>query len=231
MNQVEFKEALIGLTIDATDSVLASFDRYAQLLVEKNKVMNLTAITDREEINEKHFYDSLVLYPFVKDKKSICDVGSGAGFPGLALAIVLPDSEITLLEPTLKRCNFLVEVIDDLGLKNVVVVNQRAEDFSTKREFFDVVTARAVANLNLLSELCLPLVKVDGLFIAMKGSKGLEEVEEAFKAISVLGGVVQSCERSLLSDDSLRYNVIVKKEKKSPAKYPRAYGAMKKRPL
>lgn len=231
MNQVEFKEALQGLSIVATDFVLASFERYAQLLVEKNKVMNLTAITNREEINEKHFYDSLVLYPFVKDKKSICDVGSGAGFPGLALAIVLPDSEITLLEPTLKRCNFLVEVIDDLGLKNVVVVNQRAEDFSAKREFFDVVTARAVANLNLLSELCLPLVKVDGLFIAMKGSKGLEEVEEAFKAISVLGGVVQSCERSLLSDDSLRYNVIVKKEKKSPAKYPRAYGAMKKRPL
>lgn len=231
MNQVEFKEALQGLSIVATDFVLASFERYAQLLVEKNKVMNLTAITNREEINEKHFYDSLVLYPFVKDKKSICDVGSGAGFPGLALAIVLPDSEITLLEPTLKRCNFLVEVIDDLGLKNVVVVNQRAEDFSTKREFFDVVTARAVANLNLLSELCLPLVKVDGLFIAMKGSKGLEEVEEAYKAISVLGGVVQSCERSLLSDDSLRYNVIVKKEKKSPAKYPRAYGAMKKRPL
>lgn len=97
MNQVEFKEALIGLTIDATDSVLASFDRYAQLLVEKNKVMNLTAITDREEINEKHFYDSLLLYPFVKDKLSLCDVGSGAGFPGLVLAIVMPSCEITLV--------------------------------------------------------------------------------------------------------------------------------------
>ena len=231
MNQVEFKEALIGLTIDATDSVLASFDRYAQLLVEKNKVMNLTAITDREEINEKHFYDSLLLYPFVKDKLSLCDVGSGAGFPGLVLAIVMPSCEITLLEPTLKRCNFLNEVISDLGLKNIIVVNQRAEDFSQKRESYDIVTARAVANLNLLSELCLPLVKVNGLFIAMKGSKGLEEVDEASKAICVLGGAVRSCERSLLSDDSLRYNIIIEKEKKSPAKYPRAYGAMKKRPL
>lgn len=231
MDQVEFKRALKELAIDATDSVLASFDRYAQLLVEKNKVMNLTAITNREDINEKHFYDSLLLYPFVKNKYSLCDVGTGAGFPGLALAIVMPSCDITLLEPTLKRCNFLMEVIEDLGLKNVTVVNKRAEDFFEKREYFDIVTARAVANLTLLSELCLPLVKVNGLFIAMKGARGLEEVEEAANAIQVLGGSVQSCEHSLLSDDSLRYNIIIKKDKKSPAKYPRAYGAMKKRPL
>ena len=208
------------------------FEAYAHFLIEQNKVMNLTAITNYDEIFEKHFIDSLLINEYLEGFQTFCDVGSGAGFPGMVLAIKNPDMQFTLVEPTLKRCNFLNDVIHLLKLKNVEVINERAEDYvKTHREYFDVVSARAVAQLNILSELCLPLVKVDGIFIAMKGQKGEQELQEAQKAISTLGGEVLESKLSMLSDDSLRYNIVIKKIKKSPVKYPRNYGQIKKNPL
>lgn len=205
---------------------------YAHFLIEQNKVMNLTAITDLDEIYEKHFKDSLLISSLLENVHTFCDVGSGAGFPGLVLAIKHPEIEFTLVEPTMKRCNFLNQTKDLLELKNVVVINARAEDYAQdKREYFDVVSARAVANLVMLSELCLPLVKVGGQFIAMKGQKGLQELEEASYAIELLGGEVDHSMKSLLSDDSLRYNIVISKVKKTPMKYPRMFSSIKKSPL
>lgn len=206
--------------------------QYADFLSQQNKVMNLTAIDDFDEIIEKHFVDSLLISDLINDSSNFCDVGSGAGFPGMVLAIAHPDKEFTLVEPTKKRCNFLNDVINLLNLENVKVVNARAEEFVKEaRESFDVVSARAVANLVMLSELCLPLVKVNGLFIAMKGQKGLEEVKEAQYAIKVLGAQVESTLKSVLSDGSLRYNIVIKKIKPTPSKYPRVFGQIKKSPL
>lgn len=208
------------------------FEAYAHFLIEQNKVMNLTAITEYDEIFEKHFVDSLLINEYLDGFQTFCDVGSGAGFPGMVLAIKNPDISFTLVEPTLKKCHFLNDVIDLLKLNNVEIVNKRAEDYvKTHREHFDVVSARAVAQLNILSELCLPLVRVDGIFIAMKGQKGEQELEEAQNALSTLGGEVLESKMSMLSDDSLRYNIVIKKVKKSPVKYPRNYGQIKKNPL
>ncbi len=214
------------------DYQLNQLRTYAQFLNEKNKVMNLTAIDDLEGVTEKHFVDSLLIGEFLTDSKTFCDVGSGAGFPGVVLAIAYPDIEFTLVEPTGKRCQFLNDLTDLLKLSNVNVVNARAEDYVKEmREQFDVVSARAVANLVILSELCLPLVKVGGQFIAMKGQRALEELEQAQFAIKTLGGEVFNSQKSMLRDGSLRYNIIVKKVKSTPQKYPRAFGKIKKNPL
>lgn len=215
-----------------TDKQLNQLRTYAQFLNEKNKVMNLTAIDDLEGITEKHFVDSLLIGEFLSDAKTFCDVGSGAGFPGVVLAIAYPQIEFTLVEPTKKRCYFLNDLSNLINLTNVTVVNARAEDYVKEmREQFDVVSARAVANMVVLSELCLPLVKVGGQFIAMKGQKGLEEVDQAQFAIKTLGGEVLNSQKSMLRDGSLRYNVVVRKVNPTPLKYPRAYGQIKKNPL
>ena len=211
---------------------LKQFEIYKNHIQEINKVLNLTAIDDDEGIYLKHFYDSLLIEKYLKKDSTLCDIGSGAGFPGLVIAIARPDISVTLIEPTLKRCNFLNEVIAMLGLKNVVVLNARAEEAVIDlRESFDVVTARAVAYLDVLSELCIPFVKMGGYFIAMKGAKGLEELEVSKIAIEKLGAVIVEVETLVEDELGERINLLIEKKKKTPLKYPRNYGRIKKTPL
>ena len=232
MNELEFYQSLEALEIVVSDSMKQQFLMYKNLIQEVNQVLNLTAIDDDEGIYLKHFYDSLLIEKLIKKEAKMCDIGSGAGFPGIVLAIARPDITITLIEPTTKRTNFLERVVEECGLKNVIILNERAEDvIEDRREYFDVVTARAVAYLDILSELSLPFVKIGGRFIAMKGSKGLEELEVSQKALSILGGELVSAHH--FSDHSLgdRYNLEIVKTSKSPKKYPRTYAKIKKTPL
>lgn len=228
----KFKENSAVSGIQLTEEQLKQFDLYARLLEEWNQKMNLTAITEYEEILEKHFHDCLLPLQEFELKGSCADVGSGAGFPGLVWKIAVPSVQMTLIEPTGKRCTFLKEVISRLGLKGVTVMNERAEDAAGKyRASFDFVTARAVANLRVLSELTVPLLKKDGLFIAMKGMKGREEAKEAEHAMQELGCVLESEQETSLSEGDSRINLFYRKIKETPAKYPRNYGQIKKKPL
>ena len=208
------------------------FNDYMSLLLEWNEKMNLTSITEPEEIIEKHFYDCLlpVFSNLIEGK--VIDVGSGAGFPGLVFAIAKPEAHITLLEPRNKRCTFLNEVIQKLGLTNVEVINERAEDYGKiHREIFDVATARAVAPLNILAELCIPFVKQGGNFIAMKGTQWKEEYEEAKKAFKELGCGEGNIIEEELPSGAARCLLSFSKVCPTPNKYPRAYGQIKKKPL
>lgn len=219
-----------GYTLD--DNQLNQFDLYAKFLKEYNQKINLTAIDEYEEVVLKHFYDSVL--PLFRWKLSgkLADIGAGAGFPSIPLKIVCPDLEVTIVEPLLKRCIFLNELIQKLGLKNVTIKNERAEDYvKQKRESFDFVTARAVANLTVLSELCIPFVKVDGIFLVMKGQQGKEEYEVAKKAIALLGCQLEDEQLASLPDGSCRINMALKKVRPTPKTYPRAYGQIKKKPL
>jgi len=231
MNQETFKHQLSVFTTRDLNVVMAQFETYLNRLVEVNKVMNLTAITEPEEVYEKHFLDSCLISPQLKAHDKVADVGSGAGFPGLCLAIIRDDIEVTLIEPTAKRCKFLSDLILELDLKNVWVVNSRIEDLPCVRESFDVVTARAVAQLSILLELCVPSVKVGGLMIAMKGQKALEELEEASKAIKLLHLSLLSAEPVTLPNAGLRHNLVFKKDKSTESMYPRAYNQIKNKPL
>ena len=221
-----------ALHVHITREMEEQFIRYISLLQTWNRKMNLTAIDETEEIIEKHFYDCILPLSDFDLKGTCADVGSGAGFPGIVWKIVKPDISMTLIEPTGKRCHFLEAVITELGLKNIQVVNERAEDYASKhRESFDVVTARAVANMSVLSELCVPLVKINGLFVAMKGMHGKEEAQQASHALDVLGvQLLNMSEESLYSGDQ-RVNLIYKKVKSTPSQYPRNYGTIKKKPL
>jgi 16S rRNA (guanine527-N7)-methyltransferase len=196
--------------------------------------MNLTAITDHDEVYNKHFFDSLTLSLALdfKGDFTLCDVGAGAGFPSIPLAIVKENAKVTIIDALNKRINFLNDLTQALGLSNVLSIHARAEDFAkTKRESFDVVTARAVARMNVLAELCLPLVKLGGLFIAMKGN-GEEELKEALKGIEILGGEYQRTIHLELPDNAgARDIIIIKKVKETPKKYPRAFGKIKEKPL
>ncbi len=205
--------------------------RYFELIAEYNKVMNLTGIDDYEGVYLKHFYDSLT----VKDKieeinpKSIADVGSGAGFPGIVLAIYFPEIKFSLIEPLTKRVKFLQVVVDELQLENVELINERVEDLDTK---YDIVTSRAVARLNILLELCAPVCSVGGYVLTLKGPKVTEEITEASQAIKKLGLDAPVSEKTTLPiEESTRYNVYFKKIKETPAKYPRNFGQIKKKPL
>ncbi len=205
--------------------------QFSVLLVEWNKKINLTAITDAAGIEEKHFLDCLHVAKLIEDGESVVDVGSGAGFPGVVIKIVKPKSEITLLEPTGKRVAFLQEVCEKLGLAGIEVAKERAEEAGRKqwRESFDVATARAVASLPVLCEYCLPLVKVSGRFIAMKG--GGEAVNVAQVAAHKVGGEIKDVvEFSLPSNDTRRL-ITIEKVGPTPEVYPRAGGVIKKRPL
>lgn len=215
-----------------SDEQLAKLEAYKDLLLEWNKVMNLTAITEEDQIWEKHFYDSVT--PFLKEEfETLCDVGSGAGFPGIPVQILWPEKKITLVEPLQKRCRFLNEVKDRLHLDNLTVVNARAEDYAADhRESFDAASARAVARLALLLELTAPLVRKDGRLIALKGRSALEELEAAQKAIRELGLKLDRVEEFVLdTDQAERINLYFDKVKKTPARYPRPYAQMKKNPL
>ncbi|WP_125154224.1 16S rRNA (guanine(527)-N(7))-methyltransferase RsmG [Clostridium rectalis] len=213
------------------------FIRYKELIKEWNNKINLTAITEDENIIKKHFIDSLKIYKFapLKECKKIMDIGTGAGFPGVPMKIVDEDKTILLLDSLNKRIKFLNEVIKDLGLDRLNTLHGRAEDFSKKEEYreqFDAVVSRAVANMAVLSEFCLPYVKVNGYFIAMKGPAVEEEIKNSKNAINLLGGKLEDVIEINIEESNLKHNlVIVKKVKRTPSKYPRKAGSVTKNPL
>lgn len=226
-----------GWNLPLTDGQLGQLDQYARLLVEWNEKINLTAITDRQEIAVKHFLDSLSLLHFVPPEQNavVLDVGSGAGFPGMVLRIARPDLRLTCMDGTQKRIHFLSELAAALGLQEVVCLHARAEEAGRDpalRETFDYVTARAVANLHALVEYCLPFVKPGGKFVAMKGPDGATEADKAAKAIQTLGGEIRGVHTfTLPGTDFSRTLIEVAKTGQTPAIYPRPGGKMKKKPL
>lgn len=233
MELAKLKELLHDYKVELTDKMVQQFLEYQELLSEWNEKINLTALS-KEEYIEKHFYDSLLLVKaFNFSNQKVMDVGTGAGFPGIPLKIVFPSLSLTLLEPTAKRCVFLTEVVNRLGLENVAIVNKRAEDLDVSyRNSFDVVAARAVAALNIILELTIPFVKKEGVFIALKGSSALDELEQSKHAIKALDvRVVKIDENRLPSEDAIRRNIVFLKEKETGSKYPRPYAQIKRKPL
>ncbi|MED3551826.1 16S rRNA (guanine(527)-N(7))-methyltransferase RsmG [Cytobacillus praedii] len=237
MNLDQFIEMLSAKGILLSPQQIQQYETYYSTLVEWNEKMNLTAITDKHEVYLKHFYDSITaaFYFDFKQPIHICDVGAGAGFPSLPIKIAFPELHVTIVDSLNKRIGFLEHLSNQLGLKNVQFIHDRAETFGQKkehRETYDVVTARAVARLSVLSELCLPLVKVGGTFVAMKGASAKEELEAGKKAIAVLGGKLeQSYSFTLPQEESERNILIIKKEKSTPKKYPRKPGTPNKTPI
>lgn len=206
------------------------YKAYTDYLLEVNSHTNLTSITDPSEIELKHFKDSLTVLHYIKEGDKVLDLGAGAGFPGIPLRIE-KDFDLTLIDSVNKKVNFMNKVIEILGLSNARAIHTRAEDFAKEnREAFDVVVSRAVANMSTLSELCLPFVKVGGLFIALKGPKADEEVKAAANALEILGGEVIKMEELDL-DGNERVNVIVKKVRSCKKTYPRGQNLPKRKPL
>lgn len=203
---------------------------YTDYLLEVNSHTNLTTITDPAEIELKHFKDSLTVLDYIKEGDKVLDIGAGAGFPGIPLRIE-KDFDLTLIDSVNKKVNFMNEVIEKLDIKNARAIHTRAEDFAKDhREGFDVVVSRAVANMATLSELCLPFVKVGGLFIALKGPKADEEVKNASRALEILGGEVIKMDQLDL-DGNERVNVLVKKVRSCKKTYPRGQNLPKRKPL
>ena len=235
----EFKEKMIinvdKLGITLSEIQLKQFYNYMNLLMEWNKKINLTAITEPNEIILKHFVDSLTILKYISDGTRVVDVGTGAGFPGIPLKIYRQDTEITLLDSLQKRINFLDEVIRELNLEKIETIHSRVEDFGKDkkyREKFDIATSRAVANLATLSEYLLPLVKVGGKVISMKGSLIEEELENSKNAIKILGGKIEKVDEfNLPNSDISRNIVLIDKIKETPNKYPRKAGEPSKKPL
>lgn len=239
MEKIEFIEKIkkqaqkIGVNI--TDEQAEKFYSYTNMLLEWNEKINLTAITELDEIIQKHFIDSLTISKYLKENDSIIDVGTGAGFPGIPLKIVRDDISVTLLDALNKRINFLNEVIEQNKLTNIKTIHARAEEAGKNknlRESFDIATSRAVAPLNVLVEYLLPLVKIGGKCICMKGSNTKEEIENSRKAISILGGTIEEIQELELPDSDIKRTIIViKKEKNTPTKYPRKAGTPSKMPI
>ena len=220
----------LGLPTEGIPSLI----RFGEMLVEKNKVMNLTAITEPADVANLHFLDCAALLTLADFKgKTVADIGTGAGFPGMPLKILEPSMNITLLDSLNKRIDFLKEVCADLGLNDVECIHGRAEEFAANhREDYDIVTSRAVANLQMLSELCLPLVKVGGYFLSMKAVDSEEEVNAAKNAIKTLGGQIEKVVDYAIPGTDVRHRLIfIKKIKETPKKYPRAFAKIKKNPL
>lgn len=236
-NTIQFKSDLKELGVSLSEKQVEQFLTYYEMLVEWNEKMNLTAITEYDEVMKKHFVDSLSLIKAfdVSQERTVIDVGTGAGFPGLALKIAYPNLKVTLLDSLNKRIQFLDAVIAKLGLEDVETIHGRAEDFAKPdklREKFDLCVSRAVANLSTLSEYCLPFVKVGGQFISYKSEKITEEMEAAGKAISILGGkVVGQVEFQLPDSDIYRNLFMIEKIKETPKKYPRKAGLPGKEPI
>lgn len=219
-----------------SDYQIDQFKKYYELLIEWNSFMNLTSITDKNEVILKHFADSIALFRYLNlSDESLIDVGTGAGFPGIPLKIVCPKLKVTLVDSLNKRVNFLNEVIGCLNLEDIFTVHSRAEDLAHNdvyREKFDYCVPRAVANLSTLSELCLPFVKTGGYFIPYKSEKTSEEISAAHNAIAILGGKLDKVEEYYLPNtDMLRTLVFISKKKSSPKKYPRKAGTPTREPI
>lgn len=236
-NTTQFERDLQALDICLTTKQIEQFLQYYEMLTEWNQVMNLTAITEYEEVMKKHFIDSITLKKAydVTQPATVIDVGTGAGFPGLALKIAYPELQVTLLDSLQKRVQFLNAVIEKLGLTQVETIHGRAEDFAKPgklREKYDLCVSRAVANLSTLSEYCLPFVKVGGLFISYKSEKIAEERIAAENAFKILGGrVKEQIELQLPDSDIYRNLFVIEKCKETPKKYPRKAGTASKEPL
>ena len=234
MNKQEFINKVSELGINLTEEQLVQLDTYCNFLLEYNSHTNLTAIKEEDQVYLKHFYDSLTFIKAIDVTKynNLLDIGTGAGFPGMVLKIVFPNLEVTLLDSNNKKINFLQELSNKLGLTKINFYHGRAEDFCVKnRESFDIVTARAVTNMTALSELCLPLVKLNGYFIALKGSNQ-EELNDSKNAIKILGGLIEDTINFELPYDGGEGNIVkIKKQKNTPKEYPRRYDKIVKKPL
>ena len=211
------------------------FNKYMNLLIEWNKRINLTAITEEDDIVMKHFVDSLTISKYIDNNKRIIDIGTGAGFPGIPLKIYNKSLKITLLDSLNKRINFLNEVIKELELKDIEAIHGRAEELARKSEYrekFDIATSRAVSNLSTLAEYMLPFIKINGICICMKGSNINEEVENAKHAIKELGGRIEKIDEFFLNNNDIKRSIIIiKKIKETSPKYPRNAGIPAKKPL
>lgn len=226
MDQNKFIEEIKKIDISINELQLKQLERYYELLVEYNKVMNLTGITIKEEVYLKHFYDSLTIAKVIdlNQYNTLCDVGTGAGFPGLVIKIIYPNLKVTLLDSLNKRLNFLNIVIKELNLKDIETIHIRAEEYKKQ---FDIVVARAVAPLNILLEYCIPITKVNGYFIAMKGKN--EEANNALKELN--SEIIETNSFLLPIEQSNRTIIKIKKIKETNKKFPRKYSEIKKNPL
>ncbi|WP_301170093.1 16S rRNA (guanine(527)-N(7))-methyltransferase RsmG [Brevibacillus nitrificans] len=237
MTKEQFAEALAAKGIVLTERQMTQFDQFFHLLVEWNEKMNLTGITEEGQVYNKHFYDSITpsfYFPFEK-AESVVDIGGGAGFPSIPLKICFPHLKMTIIDSLNKRMNFLQHVASELGLENVNPVHGRAEERGQEpahREKYDLVVARAVARMNLLSEFCLPFAKVGGHFVALKGAEMTLELNEAKKAIKTLGGKTRKVETFQLMEEAGERNiVVVEKVEATPKSYPRKAGIPAKKPI
>lgn len=239
MNPEKFVLELSKHNFELTDKQKEQFKLYFKFLIEVNEHVNLTRITEENEVYLKHFYDSITpLFVFgdvFKEGATLCDVGAGAGFPSIPLKILVPSLKVTIVDSLAKRLTFLKELIVKLDLIDVELVHGRAEDVGQNklyREKFDIVTARAVAKMSVLSEYCLPLVKKGGYFVALKGPKAEDELDEGKKALAVLGGkLIKDEELTLPETTEERTLVLVKKVKETPKKYPRQAGTPRRKPI
>ncbi|MGI6710145.1 MAG: 16S rRNA (guanine(527)-N(7))-methyltransferase RsmG [Bacilli bacterium] len=216
-----------------TDEMKKQFEIYTSFLIEENKKINLTAITKEDEIYIKHFYDSIIVSKYIDFSISlkVADIGTGAGFPGIPLKIIYPNLKLYLIEPTLKRCLFLERLVEALNLKDVYIINKRAEDLNNKEEF-DIALARAVSHLNILLEITIPFLKVNGLFIALKGSNIDSEIKEINNALKVLNCTLrETIKYDLPLEMGKRSLVFIKKTKTTDKLYPRKFSMIKKKTL
>ena len=233
MLEETLRQGFAAMRIPCDQEALARFRVYYDLLEEKNRVMNLTAISGEDESATKHFLDSAApALRFSFSGQRVIDVGSGAGFPGLPLKILFPDMRLTLLDAQQKRVDFLAEVCVALGFDDVQCLHARAEESARLRESFDFALARAVARLNLLAELCLPFVRVGGAFLALKGPAVSEELAEAGRAVKTLGAAEAEVFDYAVPGEALRHNIVIlRKTAPTPKQYPRRFAQMKKSPL
>ena len=231
----KFRNSMKSIGIELTDSQLNAFETYYDMLIDRNKVMNLTAITEFDEVMDKHFLDSVYLFRSIKleaDYKLI-DIGTGAGFPGIPLKIVFPELKITLLDSLNKRVGFLNDVIEELNLNDIEAIHGRAEDIARDKAYrasYDIAVSRAVANLSTLSEYCLPFVKIGGKFVSYKSGDCADEVDNAKAAIHLLGGKINKIDEFSYSNNSRSF-IVIDKVMNTSNKYPRKAGLPSKKPL